>query len=162
MTSGETERKCSRCGVTIAEVDKAHPELCCLCYGNNFRVEIKGRDFSVELEDGNRLSVDVVIDRWPPHQLGLRVLRPGRSDITATYALVTRGETEWVKLADVQPAMEKAEAVLKEEIRRLEEEVSKMRTSITAYVDRPGCNPGSRKLATRRLLWAAGVKHPND
>ena len=164
-----TERKCPRCGVTIAEADKAHAELCCLCCGGDYRIEVQGLDFSVELPGGKqRLAVDLVLDRWPPLCLGLRIKDPDQDDMTASYGLIARGEVTDLTVHDENSVLRDATVNFlhthdldKKRIRDLEDEVAKMKNAIIGYRERPGCNPGSRRLAMRRLLWAAGSDLPN-
>ncbi len=55
---------------------------------------ITGRDWSTALADGRRISVDVVIDRWPPPALGLRITEHGEPDLTAAYELAFTGKIE--------------------------------------------------------------------
>lgn len=41
-------------------------------------------------------------------------------------------------------------------IQLLLETIHKRDAAVRAYVDKPGCNVNSRKLAMRRLMWAIG------
>lgn len=55
-------------------------------------VEIQGRDFSMDLGNGRRLSVDLLLRTWPPDQVGLRIINEDESvsDQTATFILQRR------------------------------------------------------------------------
>lgn len=65
----------------------------------------------------------------------------------ASLEAITDGQRERIAL--------KAEIEQKNErIAELEAKFERARSGVLAYLDRPGCNPSSRKTAIRKLLWS--------
>lgn len=50
-------------------------------------ITIKGRDFSTELPNGNKLCVDAVFDEWPLRELRLRIVKDGLTVCGAKFKL---------------------------------------------------------------------------
>jgi hypothetical protein len=51
---------------------------------------------------------------------------------------------------------------LREKVRELTEKLDHVRREIIYFRDHPGCNPGRRRLALRRLLWSVGADEDTE
>ena len=65
---------------------------------------------------------------------------------------------KWIRLEDVtymaREVREKAEAVAKAELQRVQGKLDVLSGHVEHYLDHPGCSNPSRATAMRRLRWA--------